>query len=360
MAIDKSIFWNINETLTHSEALFFVITGTRGCGKSYGCKKRAIENFIKKGEQFGYIRRYEKDLDEAYKEFYKDIIDEFPDYEFKIEGRKFYCRIRPEDEKEKWTEDEVCGYAFVLSTASNKKSIPYPKITMLIYDEFMLDKVNSNQRYIPNEPISLLNLYETVARPGTGHPRVVLFLLGNNTSVNNPFWYFFDLQLPTKQDKNGKWIWKHPTKPIIVENAINPKFIEAKRATEFGAITAGTSYDAFSMDNKFINDSDTFIEKRSPNARFYFSFIYKGRRYGVWADFIAGLMWVSEKIDPGYPLVFSLTMQDHSPNTLFLKSRSGNIPFRKFIDAYQNGAVRFENQMIKSACYEIIKMVMNC
>ena len=359
MAVDKSIFWNINETLTHSEALFFVITGTRGCGKSFACKKKAIENFIKKGEQFGYIRRYNHDLEDSAKEFFQDIVDEFPNYEFKFEGNKFYCRLRPEDDKEKWTKDEVCGYAFVLSTASNKKSIPYPKITMLIYDEFMLDKVNSNQRYIPNEPISLLNLYETVARPGTGHPRVVLFLLGNNTSVNNPFWYFFDLQLPTKQDKNGKWIWKHPTKPIIVENAINPAFIEAKRATEFGKITAGTSYDAYSMENKFINDDDTFIEKRSPIARFYFSFIYKDRKYGVWADFLEGLMWVSEKVDPGYPLVYSLTMHDHKPNTLFLKNRSGATPFKKFLEAYQNGCVRFETQMIKSACYDVIKMVMN-
>ena len=87
MAIDKSIFWNINETLTHSEGLFFVITGTRGCGKSYGCKKKAIENFIKKGEQFGYIRRYNHDTEDSAKEFFKDIVYEFPDYEFKMEGR---------------------------------------------------------------------------------------------------------------------------------------------------------------------------------------------------------------------------------------------------------------------------------
>ena len=93
VAIDKSLFWNINETLTHSEALFFVITGTRGCGKSFGCKKRAIENFLKKGEQFGYIRRYEKDLDEAYKEFYKDIVVVFAQRMKRKNGPKMRCVV---------------------------------------------------------------------------------------------------------------------------------------------------------------------------------------------------------------------------------------------------------------------------
>ena len=59
--IDRSMFWDIGRTLTHN-MLFNVIVGNRGGGKSYGAKKRAIDNFIKKKEQFGYIRRYKDDL----------------------------------------------------------------------------------------------------------------------------------------------------------------------------------------------------------------------------------------------------------------------------------------------------------
>ena len=72
--VDKSIFWDIDRTLTHSDALFFVIVGNRGGGKSYGAKKRAIKNFINKREQFGYIRRTKDDLKDSSKEFFKDII----------------------------------------------------------------------------------------------------------------------------------------------------------------------------------------------------------------------------------------------------------------------------------------------
>ena len=41
-----------------------IIVGNRGGGKSYGAKLLAIDNFIKKKEQFGYIRRYKDDLKE--------------------------------------------------------------------------------------------------------------------------------------------------------------------------------------------------------------------------------------------------------------------------------------------------------
>ena len=81
-----SKYWNIDRTLTHN-VLFYVIVGNRTAGKTYGCKKKGINNFIKKGEQFAYVRRYEKDLKESLPTFFDDIIknNEYPEYEFKVE-----------------------------------------------------------------------------------------------------------------------------------------------------------------------------------------------------------------------------------------------------------------------------------
>lgn len=360
---DNSIFWDIDRTLTHN-ALFYVIMGNRSAGKSYGSKKRAIKNFISKGEQFGYIRRTKDDLKDSAKEFFKDVGKEFPNYEFKVDGNKFYCRLAIDEENEKakkWTDNDIIGYGFNLTTGSNKKSIPYPKITMLIFDEFLLDDQSSQQRYMKNEPRALLNLYETIARPGTDHPRVLLFMLANSTSINNPYFLFWDLQMPDESipDKNGKYIWHHPKRPILVENVKKKELIEAKKKTEFYGVIAGTGYDEYSLDNKFINDDDTFVEKRSSTARPYFSFYYKDQRFGVWISMIDGLMWVSNQYDPGYPIVYSITMKDHKPNTMFLRSRKQAQHFNNFIQAYKDGCVRFENVLIKSMCYEVIKLTMS-
>lgn len=349
-------YWNLRRTLTYNR-LINIIVGNRGGGKSYGAKQWAIDNFIKKREQFGYIRRYKEDLKEPMLRFFDDISMRYPDYEFKVEGNKFMIRLKPADEKEKWTQEDVAGYGFILSTASNKKSISYPNITTLIFDEFLLDK--GNQRYLSNEPIALLNLYETVARPGTEHPRVRLFMLANAISITNPYFLFWDLKMSDKKDKNGKYIWLHPTRPILVEDVRNELFMEEKRASEFGQLISGTKYADFSIENKFILDDNTFVEKKGANARYYFTFVYKEDKYGVWADFNEGKMWVSNDIDPSYLITYSLTLKDHSPNTLLLNTAGKRGHFKSFIQAYKDGCVFFESINIKNLTYEVIKMFLN-
>lgn len=353
--IDLSMFWDLKRTLTHN-ILINLILGNRGGGKSFGCKDYVIENFIKTGEQFGYIRRYKDDLKEPMNEFFKDIAYKYPDYEFKTDSKYFY--IRTTDKKDlPWKEEDIAGYGFVLSTANNKKSIAYPYITTLIFDEFLIDK--GNQRYLTNEPVALLNLYETVARPGTGHPRVILFMLANSITITNPYFLYWDLKMPTRQDKNGKWIWKHPTRPILVEDVRNEKFIEAKKNTEFGKLIEGTTYAGYSIENKFLLDDSVFVEPRSPKARYYFTFIYKEHTLGVWADFTEGKMYVSKAIDPSYILTYSITMKDHRPNTMFIKNKSHSGHFKVFLENYKLGNVRFESINIKNICYEVIKLCLN-
>lgn len=354
--VDKSIFWDAKRTLTHN-MLINVIVGNRGGGKSYGAKQLAIDNFIKKKEQFGYIRRYKDDLKKPMEQFFKDIEWEYPEYQFNVIGDKFYIRLKPTNEKEKWKECDVAGYGFTLSTANNKKSISYPNVSTLIFDEFLLE--TGNQRYLPNEVEKLLNLYETVARPGTNHPRVVLFLLANAITITNPYFLYWELQMPTKKDKNNKWIWKHPTRPILVEDVRNEAFIDKKKGTEFGQLVAGTSYADYSIENKFLLDNDSFIEQKGPKARYFFTFIYNQNKYGVWLDMHEGRMWVSEDVDPTYILTYTLTLKDHQPNTMLLKNKRRAGSFYKFIEAYKQGNVYFESMNIKNICYEVIKMTLS-
>lgn len=349
---DTSIFWDIDRTMTHN-ALINIIVGNRGGGKSYGAKTRGVKNFINKGEQFGYIRRYRDDLKKPLEQFYKDIAQEFPDHECKVEGDKVYIRLKTENDKQKWTEKDIAGYGFSLSTANNKKSMSYPNVTMLIFDEFLLEE--GNQRYLPNEVEKLLNLYETVARPGSNHPRVTLWLLGNAISVTNPYFLYFNLKMPSTKDKNNKWIWKHPDKPILVEDVRNEGFIDVKKKTEFGRLVHGTNYADFSIENKFLLDDDTFIEKKSQKAKHAFNFAYKGKEFGVWFDFSEGKMWVSSAIDPS-GLMYSFTMKDHRPNTMLFKTKNKSYWLKNFFEAFKQGTLYFENMNIKNMCYEILKM----
>ena len=69
-------------------------------------------------------------------------------------------------------------------------------------------------------------------------------------------------------------------------------------------------------------------------------------------------MYVSKDIDPSYPINYSVTMKDHSPNTLLLKDKSRSRKFKLFLDNYKLGNVRFDNINIKNITYEIIQISM--
>lgn len=365
--MESSIYWNPKPLLTYNR-LINVIVGNRGGGKTYGSKNMAIDNFINEKkkivndfiehkQQFGYIRRYREDLKKSMPTFFQDIQGAYPEYEFKVEGDKFYCRLRIDtEEKVKWTEDDIIGYGFVLSTANNLKSVSYPFITLLIFDEFLLE--TGLQRYLTDEPTKLLNLYETIARPGTNHPKVHLFMLANAISITNPYFLYWNLKMPTKANKQGRYIWTHPSKPILVEDVRIEGFIDRKKNTEFGKLVDGTKYADYSIQNKFMLDDDTFVEKRTPEARYYCTLTYKEHVFGVWADFNEGKLWVSKAIDPSFLFNYSLTLKDHKPNTLLISTRAKRGHLKTLIDSFKNGCLYFENQNIKNLTYEILKMLL--
>ena len=62
------------------------------------------------------------------KSFFDDIQPEFPNVAFKVKGNMFYIN------------DEYAGQAQALSTGKILKSIPFPKVSKICFDEFILDK----------------------------------------------------------------------------------------------------------------------------------------------------------------------------------------------------------------------------
>ena len=79
--------------------------------------------------------------------------------------------------------------------------------------------------------------------------------------------------------------------------------------------------------------------------------------YGVWRDDRMGLMYVSEDYDPSYPLKYSLSMADHSPNTLMVKSIRSIPVWRVATILFQQGKMRFETGKAKAAWINVMRML---
>ena len=332
------MYYSYSRILSYNAFLNFLI-GERGVGKTYGAVKFVTKEFIKKGHQFVYLRRYKSDLKKSTPTFFDSLItnQEFPDNKLESKGNNFYI------------DGNLAGYALTLSTAQDLKSANFDKVKYIIFDEFIIDQ-GQKKYYLSNEVEVFLNLLESVAR--TRDIRV--FLLGNaGNLITNPYFLYFGLSVPTQSDirtyKNGL---------ILLQYMYNEEYREKKKLTKLGQLVAGTNYEKYAIDNQDIKINNSFIEKKKGTAKFSFGIVYKGLVFGVWSDFSEGKIYVSNDYYKDTLNLFALTNADHNENTMLMKSLNKYNCWKKFIDNYEIGNVRFESQAIKAVFTEIINQVL--
>ena len=256
---DNSIYYNIAGLLSQRCVFNFVI-GNRGGGKTYGGKKLVIGRFKRTGAQFVWVRRYQTELD-TLSDFWADIRGAYPEDELTQKGNQLYIN------------GELAGYLIALSTSMQLKSVAFPLVRTIIMDEFIIDKGRIN--YLRNEVHVFMELFETIARM---RDNVTAIFFGNAISIVNPYFDFFKItpELGRRYTKkNG----------VCVEFYFNELFIARKESTAFGKLIADTSYGEYNMKNKFLRDSDSFIDKRPPTAsEKCYQFIFDGEKFSLWQD----------------------------------------------------------------------------
>lgn len=334
--MNSSIYYNYDKLFSYNFLIAFII-GERGCGKTFGAKVAMVKKFLKNGEQFIYLRRYKTELDTSLQTFWNDLIDNgyFADHELKVKKNKMLTEFT--------CDSKTCGYAVPLSTANILKSTAFPKVKYIIFDEFLLD-TGGTYRYLKNEVTMLLDVVETVGRLRD----IQVILLGNALNVHvSPYFAYFNLELPY----NGEF--RTFNNGLIVVNYIkNLAYREAKKQSRFGQLIADTEYGRYAIDNEVLRESNDFILKKTPDARFTGVLILNGTSIGIWID-KAGYVYLSEKYDPNTIYKFACNYSDHSEQTIFLNARE-NYYLGMCVRAYKQGLLRFENQKIKSTMITLL------
>lgn len=325
----EGLYYNPNKMLSYNRILNFVI-GARGVGKSYAFKKQPITRFIKNGEQFIYLRRYKGELRKL-KTYFNDIAPAFPEHKFEVKGWELYI------------DGKQAGWGIPLSTWQTEKSNSYPRVTTIIYDEFIREKDKSG--YLPNEVDALLNFMDTVFR---NRDNVRCVCLSNAITIVNPYFLYFNV-VPNINKRFNAY------KSLVVEIPNSSEFSNERRKTRFGQLIEGTEYADMSLDNEFVNDSSVFIEKRTSNSKFSFSVTYKGMTMGVWVDVNEGVMFLSHDTDPSTKLNFAMTSEDLTENNMLMSNWKSNYYLKKLVSAFTNGYLRFDNQVIRNISYELFK-----
>ena len=325
------MYYDLHTLLSYNNLFNFVI-GNRGSGKTYSSKRWCIKGFIKDGSQFIYLRRYKTEFVDL-KNFFADILDEFPDHKFEIKGKNFYI------------DGELAGYSVPLSTALTKKSVSYHRVNKIVFDEFVID--SKVIHYLNNEVTHFLEFYETVARM---RDNVRVLFLSNAVSVVNPYFIYWNIR-PNNEQRF------HRQGEILVEFVKNDDFIEAKYKTKFGQIIKGTDYGNYAVENEFLKDNKNFVEAKGQHSRFQFSVIFNGNIYGFWTNYKEGLMYMSEDYDPSSKLQYAVSDHEHKPNLMLIKSVSKSPLLKNALAAYEGGYLRFESIRIKNQFLDMFSLL---
>lgn len=180
-------YYSLNK-INKKDATYNVIFGERSNGKTYATLKQALENYFNDGSQFAYIRRWSVDVQpKRMNNLFNAIIED--GYLEKLSGGKFtaifyrtgrfYLCTYNDHGKPIYNEEDIIGYAFSLSENEHNKANSYPRVTTIIFDEFLTNKI-----YLPDEFILFMNTVSTIVRQRTN---VKIYMLGNTVNKYCPY-----------------------------------------------------------------------------------------------------------------------------------------------------------------------------
>lgn len=194
----KAKYWDIRP-IKAIPAQYRVIYGERSNGKTYGVLKDTIEDYIKNGHQFGYLRRWPDDIKmRKMQQLFEAIcangeVSKLSDGRWNgikyRHGKFFLIATDGEDTVE---DDRPMGFTFSISAMEHDKSIAYPGIKRIIFDEFI-----SRLAYIPDEFSLFMNVLSTLIRE---RDDVEIWMLGNTVSKDCPYFKEMGLRHVYRQE----------------------------------------------------------------------------------------------------------------------------------------------------------------
>ena len=218
-------YYSLNK-INKKNATYNVIFGERSNGKTYATLKQVLENYFSDGSQFAYIRRWSVDVQpKRMNNLFNAIIED--GYLEKLSGGKFtaifyrtgrfYLCTYNDKGKPIYNEEDVIGYAFSLSENEHNKANSYPRVTTIIFDEFLTNKI-----YLPDEFMLFMNTVSTIVRQRTN---VKIYMLGNTVNKFCPYFKEMGLTniLTMKQGTIDVYTYGETKLKVAVEYADSKK-----------------------------------------------------------------------------------------------------------------------------------------
>ena len=320
----------------------FMTTSNRSAGKTTYYGRLAVNRFLKNGEKFALLYRFNYELDDCADKFFKDI------------GALFFRgMIMTSQSKAKGIYHELlldgkkCGYAISINSADQikKYSHLFSDVMMILFDEFQ----SETNHYCADEVNKFRSVHTSIARGQSEQVRYVpVYMISNPVSIINP--YYVAMGISARLDDKTKFLKGNG---FVLEQGFNESASQAQRESAFNSAFADDIYSSYLSEGVYLNDNLAFIEKpNSPKNRYIATIKYKNCEYAIREYTELGILYCDKNADSTYPMRVSVTTDDHNINWVMLKRNDMFVSNMRYL--FERGAFRFKDLSCKEAIMSLI------
>lgn len=324
----------------------YICTSNRSAGKTTYFSRWLINKFLKSGEKFGLLYRFNYELDGVADKFFKDLQNLFfPRYSMtsKKRSKGIYHELYLQHQE---NEPVCCGYAISINSADQikKYSHLFSDITRMLMDEFQ----SESNHYCNNEVTKFISVHTTIARgAGKQYRYVPVIMLSNTVSIINP--YYVELNISSRLRENTKFLRGDG---YVLEQGFNESASLAQKGGAFLRAFSKNKYMAYSTQTIYLNDSTAFIDKPYGYSRYLGTLKYLGVMYALREYVDMGIIYCDKRPDCSHKYKICVTTNDHNINYIMLKRNDMFIQNMRFF--FEHGCFRFYDISCKEA---VLKMI---
>ena len=165
-----------------------IIIGERSNGKTYAVLEKILTDYVNEKKEGAYIRRWKDDIlgkrgDNVFSALCEnDTVKKLTngEYETIIYTKASWHLAKYDNESKRMRADKnAFCYAFALSDMEHDKSISFPNVYNIAFDEFL-----TRRYYLPDEFIIFMNVLSTIIRD---RENIKIFMLGNTVNKYCPY-----------------------------------------------------------------------------------------------------------------------------------------------------------------------------
>ena len=319
----------------------YMCTTNRTGGKTTFFGRLCVNKFKKGQGKFALLYRYNYELDNCADKFFKDLSALFFNGEVMTSKRKASGIFH-----ELYLGDESCGYALSLNNADQIKKYShfFSDVERIIFDEFQ----SETNRYCPDEVKKFISVHTSIARGNGKQVRYVpVYMLANPVSVINP--YYVEMGISDRLTSTTKFL---KGDGFVLEQGYVESASVAQKTSGFNRAFESNSYIAYSSQNVYLNDNQSFIEKPNGVGRYIASIKYMGREYAVREFADENIIYCDDKPDTTFGFKVSVTTDDHNINYVMLKRNDVFINTLRWY--FERGCLRFKDLRCKEAILKTI------